>query len=125
MKIDIKFRLLILSLLLTSSGVLLANDVKFTASAPSTVIADKPFHLVYTVNASAKDLSVGDLSNFEVLAGPFRSQSSSYQIINGKSSSSVSMSFTYTLQPVKQYVYHSSRHHCGRWTKIYFEWIVG
>jgi hypothetical protein len=43
MKIDIKFRLLILSLLLTSSGVLLANDVKFTASAPSTVIADKPF----------------------------------------------------------------------------------
>ena len=55
MKIDIKFRLLILSLLLTSTGVLLANDVKFTASAPSTVIADKPFQLVYTVNASAKD----------------------------------------------------------------------
>ena len=101
MKIDIKFRLLILSLLLTSSGVLLANDVKFTASAPSTVIADKPFQLVYTVNASAKDLSVGDLSNFEVLAGPFRSQSSSYQIINGKSSSSVSLSFTYTLQAGK------------------------
>ena len=101
MKIDIKFRLLILSLLLTSTGVLLANDVKFTASAPSTVIADKPFQLVYTVNASAKDLSVGDLSNFEVLAGPFRSQSSSYQIINGKSSSSVSLSFTYTLQAGK------------------------
>ena len=97
MKIDIKLKLTMLILLLTISAVAMANDVKFTASAPSTVIADKPFQLVYTVNASAKDLSVGDLSNFEVLAGPFKSQSSSYQIINGKTTSSVSLSFTYTL----------------------------
>lgn len=101
MKIDIRFRLLILAMLLLLSGAIIANDVKFTASAPSTVIADKPFQLVYTVNASAKDLSVGDLSNFEILAGPFKSQSSSYQIINGKTSSSVSLTFTYTLQGTK------------------------
>lgn len=79
-----------------------ADDVKFTASAPATVIVDKPFQLVYTVNAAAKDLRAPELENFEILAGPFSSRSSSYQIINGKSTSSLTLSFTYTLLPSKE-----------------------
>ena len=81
------------------------EPVRLTASAPSTVIVDKPFQLVYTVNSTGNDLRVPDFSNFEVLAGPFESRSQSYQIVNGKTSSSVSVSFTYTLQATKTGTY--------------------
>lgn len=97
--------LLLTLLLLVTFGVSANEPVRFTASAPSTVILDKPFRLEFTVNATGKDLRVPELNNFEVLAGPFQSTSSSYQIINGKTSSSVSVSHTYTLQATKTGTY--------------------
>jgi len=39
-------------------GVKADEPVRFTATAPSTVILDKPFQLVYTINAQGKDLRV-------------------------------------------------------------------
>ncbi|MDD5185224.1 MAG: BatD family protein [Paludibacter sp.] len=97
-----KRKLIFLSFLLLGISVVKADEpVRFTASAPSTVILDKPFQLVYSVNAACKDLRVPELSNFDILAGPFQSNSSSMQIINGRSSSSVSVSYTYTLQAQK------------------------
>jgi len=101
-----KNKILLLTLLLLGTFGVSANEpVRFTASAPSTVILDKPFRLEFTVNATGKDLRVPELNNFEVLAGPFQSTSSSYQIINGKTSSSVSISHTYTLQATKTGTY--------------------
>jgi len=101
-----KHKILLLTLLLVATfGVHADEPVRFTASAPSTVILDKPFQLVYTVNASGKDLRVPEFNNFEILAGPFESRSSSYQIVNGKTSSSVSISYTYTLQALKTGTY--------------------
>lgn len=97
-----KRNFIILSLLLLSTWIVRADEpVRFTASAPSTVILDKPFQLVYSVNATGRDLRVPEINGFDVLAGPFESHSSSMQIINGKSSSSVSVSYTYTLQAQK------------------------
>lgn len=97
-----KRKLIFLSLLILSSWIVRADEpVRFTASAPSTVIMDSPFQLVYTVNASGRDLRVPEITNFEILAGPFQSSSSSIQIINGRQSSSESNSYTYTLQPTK------------------------
>jgi hypothetical protein len=97
-----KRKLIFLSLLILSSWIVRADDpVRFTASAPSTVIMDRPFQLVYTVNASGRDLRVPEINNFDILAGPFQSSSSSIQIINGRQSASESNSFTYTLQPQK------------------------
>lgn len=101
-----KNKILLIALMLFSafaSGA--AEPVRFTASAPSTVIVDKPFQLVYTVNATGKDLKVPEFTNFEVLAGPFESRSSSYQVINGKTSSSLSISYTFTLQGLKTGTY--------------------
>ena len=40
-----------------------------------------------------------------MLAGPFESRSSSYQVINGKASSSLSISYTFTLQGLKTGTY--------------------
>ena len=77
------------------------SKTEFTASAPSTVYMDTPFQLVYSINASAKDLRAPDFQFFEILAGPFESRSSSWQSINGKSSSSVTLTYTFTLMPGK------------------------
>ncbi len=97
-----KIIFLSLSLIFLNTWIAKADEpIRFSASAPSTVVLDKPFQLVYTVNASAKDLRVPEFTNFDVLAGPFESHSSSYQISNGRSTSSVSVSYTYTLQAQK------------------------
>ena len=89
------------SIFLTLTVVSAQDNVSFTATAPATVYMDTPFQLVYSVNASAKDLRAPDFQFFEVLAGPFESHSSSYQNINGKATSSVNVSYTYTLLPIK------------------------
>lgn len=94
-----------LSLLILSLIALLPiaaqGNVSLRATAPSTVILDRPFQVVYTLNANGKDLRAPEFNNFDVLAGPFESRSQSYQIVNGKASSSVSVSYTFTLQAQK------------------------
>ncbi|NDP21485.1 MAG: protein BatD [Paludibacter sp.] len=97
-----KQRLILISFLILSTWLVKADEpIRFTASAPSTVIMNDPFQLVYSVNATGRDLRTPEINGFDVLAGPFESHSSSMQIINGKSSSSVSVSYTYTLQAEK------------------------
>jgi len=91
-----------LTLLFLNTSIVRADEpVRLSVSAPSTVVLDKPFQLVYSVNAPAKDLRVPEFNNFDILAGPFESHSSSYQMINGRTTSSVSISYTYTLQAQK------------------------
>ncbi len=93
-----KFRIITIILFFSAIIPLFAEEpVRLTASAPATVIVEKPFQLVYTVNATGKDLRVPEINNFEILAGPFESRSSTYQIVNGKTTSSVSITYTYTL----------------------------
>jgi len=97
-----KRSIFLLSLIILYTTIVRADEpIRFTASAPSTVILDKPFQLVYSVNASGRDLRVPEITHFDILAGPFTSSSSSIQIINGKQSVSESNSFTYTLQAQK------------------------
>jgi len=93
---------LTLTLLFLNTLIVKADEpVRLSVSAPSTVVLDKPFQLVYSVNAPGKDLRVPEFNNFDILAGPFESHSSSYQMINGRTTSSVSISYTYTLQAQK------------------------
>ncbi len=77
------------------------NGKEFTASAPEVVYLDTPFQLIYTVNSAAKDLQVPDFNAFEILAGPYESRSSYTQIVNGKKTSSTTISYTFTLMPGK------------------------
>lgn len=95
-------KILGLVVLLFVSSFLKANDeVKLTASAPGTVIMGRPFQITYTANAKVSDFKAPAITNFDILAGPFKSESYSSQIINGNMTSSVSISFTYTLQAQK------------------------
>lgn len=75
-----------------------ADDVSLTASAPSTVIMGRPFQITYTANAKVTDFTAPAITNFDILAGPFKSESHSTQIINGNVSSTVSVVYTYTIQ---------------------------
>ncbi len=77
---------------------LIAEDVKFYVSAPSTVGSGQQFAVTFTVNAAASNLKAPSFKGFSVLSGPNQSSSSSMQIINGRMSQSVSYSFTYYLQ---------------------------
>jgi len=97
-----KRKIFLLSLLLLGTWIVRADEpVRFTASAPSAVVLDKPFQLVFSVNASGRDMRAPEINNFDILAGPFESSSQSYQMINGRTTSSVSVSYTYTLQAQK------------------------
>ncbi len=86
--------LLILALLPTLSW---AEDVSFRAEAPAQVVIGKPFQLRYTVNQRARDLQAPEFTDFDFLAGPYSSTSSSTSFVNGKRSSSFTQTYTYTL----------------------------
>ena len=75
----------------------LAQDVEFKASAPAQVIVGKPFQLTYSVNQRAKDLRAPEFTDFDYIAGPYTSQSSSTSFVNGKRTSSFTLTYTYTL----------------------------
>lgn len=74
-----------------------ADEVVFKASAPSQVIVGKPFQLTYTVNQRSKDLRAPEFTDFDVLAGPYSSTSSSVSFVNGRRTSSYEQTFTYTM----------------------------
>ena len=74
-----------------------ADEVIFKASAPSQVIVGKPFQLTYTVNQRSKDLRAPEFTDFDVLAGPYSSTSSSVSFVNGRRTSSYEQTFTYTM----------------------------
>jgi len=75
-----------------------ADNVRFIMSAPNVVSAGEQFRLSFTLNESGSDLQLPDLSNFEVLMGPSTTQSSSIQIINGKTTQELSFSYIFILR---------------------------
>lgn len=95
----------ILSILLICSMALItyaADAVEFKASAPAQVIMGNPFQLTYSVNQRAKDLRAPEFVDFDYIAGPYTSQSSSTSFVNGKRTSSFTLTYTYTLIPNKE-----------------------
>ena len=56
------------------------------------------FRLTYTVNARPSSFSAPEIDDFYVLSGPNQSTSTSIQIINGRQTSSFTITYTYYLQ---------------------------
>ena len=79
-----------------------ADDVVFQASAPKQVVLGKPFQISYSVNQRAKNFRAPEFVDFDVLAGPYTSQSSSTSFVNGKRSSVINLTFTYTIMAQKE-----------------------
>ena len=74
-----------------------------TASAPSQVAVGEQFRLTYTINTqNVSEFRAGSIPDeLEVLIGPNRSMQSSYQMINGHTSSSSSITYTYIVVATK------------------------
>lgn len=87
-----------LLLLLFQGNSLVAQEVIFNASAPKAVVKNEQFRLTYNLNKEGKDIRLpSEMDGFEILFGPSVSSSYSTQIINGKSTSQSSFSYTYIL----------------------------
>ena len=99
-----KIHFLMLVLML---GVLVANAQGIRVSAPSHVAVGENFRVSYTINTQNVDeFRAGNVpSGLEVIAGPYTSQQSSYQFVNGHTSSSSMITYTYTLYADKAGTY--------------------
>ena len=96
-------KFIFLILMLTTFMGVRADDITFTAEAPEVVVNGDQFRLSYTINSQkVKDFRAPNITNFDVLMGPSRSQQSSTQIINGNVTSSSSITFTYILMATKE-----------------------
>lgn len=74
------------------------GKVSFTASAPDAVAVGDQFRLSYTVTTNeVRNFQVSSIKGFDVLMGPSRSTQRNVQIINGKTTSTNSVTFTYIL----------------------------
>ena len=80
----------------------MADNIEFVMEGPDVVAMGDQFRLGFTLNDRGTDLQLPDLSNFDVLMGPSTSQSSSIQIINGKTTQSSSFSYIFILRAKKE-----------------------
>jgi hypothetical protein len=94
-------KLLSILLFATIALTAFADDVQFRAQAPAQVIVGRPFQLSYTVNQRAKDLRAPEFTDFDYIAGPYTSQSSSTSFVNGRRTSTFTLTYTYTLMAQK------------------------
>lgn len=74
-----------------------ADEVVFRAQAPSQVVVGRPFQLTYSVNQRSRDLRAPEFTDFDLLAGPYTSTSSSTSFVNGHRTSSFTQTYTFTL----------------------------
>ncbi len=95
------------TILIMCALVLTATAQKLVGKAPSPVEAGQPFRLTYTIDTHEVDgFRAGNIPDaFEVLSGPNTSTQSSYQIVNGKMSSSATITYTYIINPLKEGTY--------------------
>lgn len=74
-----------------------ADEVTFTAQAPQTVVVGERFRITYKVNTrDAKGFRAPDMEGLVSITGPSTSTSMISQIINGKSTSISTITYTYT-----------------------------
>ena len=97
-----------------------------TASAPSQVSVGEQFRLSYTINTqNVSEFRAGNIpEELEVLIGPNRSVQSSYQMINGHTSSSSSITYTYIVVATKNGSYTIPAAHAVRccWSLAGISW---
>ena len=87
-------------------ALLWAQDVTLKVSAKKQVVVGEKFQVVYELNAEGKNFKAPSFDGFNVVGGPFTSSSSSFQMINGSMSHSVSNTYTFALQAYKEGEFH-------------------
>ncbi len=91
-------RILLFTIMLISGLQLAAEEPRLVMSAPNAVAVGDQFRLTFQINQKGENLTLPDLTSFDVLMGPSYSSATSVQIINGKTSQSQEYSYTYILR---------------------------
>lgn len=99
--------ILLLQFAILLSGFIPANAQRFIVNAPSQVSVGENFRLVYTIDTqNAKDFRVGNIPEaLELITGPFTSRQTSYRMVNGHTTGSSSITFTFILCAAKNGIY--------------------
>lgn len=76
---------------------------QLVVNVPSYVAVGENFRLTYTVNTqNAKDFSVGDIPDaLEIITGPYMSKQASFRMVNGHTTGTSSITFTFILCATK------------------------
>lgn len=92
----------ILFFLLLCPGLLVADDLKFTATVSKTEVSTgEQFEITFSINSNADRFTPPDFKGFQILGGP--NESNSMTSINGNTS--VSNTYSYVLLAVKEGVF--------------------
>jgi len=82
-------------------------QVTIRVQAPREVVEGDRFRISYVVNTTdVEGFNVGNFEGLTVLYGPSQSTSSSFSIVNGKTTSSSTVTFTYTVSADKAGSFH-------------------
>lgn len=92
-------RVLLPVIMLLMAGVqAFAQDLSFTAQAPQAVVSGERFRITYKVNTeNVKDFRAPDMKSINILSGPARSSQFNMQTVNGRTTQSVSLTYTYVV----------------------------
>ena len=102
------------TLILLSIMVVGAIAQTLTGRAPSQVAVGEQFRLSYTINTQdVRGFRAGNIpEEFEVLMGPSTSTQSSFQMVNGHTSSTSSVTYTYIVVATKNGTFTIPPAHC-------------
>jgi len=87
-----------LVLLFVFPGINYGQEVTFVAEAPKVVRAGEQFQLTYTLNVNVDEFTPPNFGECKYLGGPMTGSSTSFSVINGRTTRSSSYTFTYYLQ---------------------------
>ncbi|MBN1199255.1 MAG: protein BatD [Bacteroidales bacterium] len=90
-----------LVLVLFSSG-LFSQEVEFTGAVKPVVAVGETFNLTYTVNAQGENFRGPRIPGFTLLTGPNTSTTSSIRSINGRTSMTITYTYSYILQATRE-----------------------
>lgn len=91
------------ALLILMTMVITSFAQNVTIKAPEACEVGQRINVRYVVDTQdVEDIRVGEFPGFEYLYGPSTSSQSSYQMINGKTTHSSSVTFTYTILALKE-----------------------
>lgn len=98
---------LFVTILIGALYPLVGNAQSMSVSVPSHVSVGENFRLSYNINTQeVENFRAGNIPEaIEVIAGPYTSSQSSFQMVNGHTSSSSSVTYTYTLYASKNGTY--------------------
>lgn len=82
-----------------------AENVKFLVNGPNVAVIDSYFKIEFQINADSESFEGPNFGDLEVVAGPIKHESSSYSYVNGQSTSSKSVIYTYGIVAPKEGVF--------------------